>query len=44
MSGTDPPGNKLSRLVFLAAIAACAVAATAVWLSVGKIRKRRIRR
>ncbi len=43
MSRTEPPGNNLSRLVFLAAVAACTVAAAAVWLSLSKIRKRRIR-
>ena len=42
MSGTEPPGTKLSGLVFLGAAAACAVAATSVWLSLGKIRKRRV--
>ena len=42
MSGAEPPANNLSRLIFLAAVAACAVAATAAWLSLGKVRKRRI--
>lgn len=42
MSGAQPPANNLSRLIFLAAVAACAVAATAAWLSLGKVRKRRI--
>ncbi len=41
-SGADQPANSLSRLIFLAAVAACTVAATTAWLSLGKIRKQRI--
>jgi hypothetical protein len=42
LMNAEPPGNSLGRLIFLAAVAACTIAATVAWLSLDKIRKRRI--
>jgi hypothetical protein len=42
LTSAEPPGNSLSRLIFLAAVAAGTMAATVAWLSLDRIRKRRI--